>query len=96
MKTENLMRAMQIGDQVNAGYVAVLRVINEVSDVTGIPVAEIRGKRRTKRLAMVRQFAMFVAREETDARLTEIAAAFNRDHSTVIYGIRAEAARRAQ
>ena len=94
MKTENLLRAIQIGEQVNSKYVAVLKVINEVSDATGIPVAAIRGPRRTAKLALVRQFAMYVAREETDAPITTIAAAFNRDHSTVIYGIKAEAARR--
>lgn len=44
------------------------------------------GRRRTQRIAMARQLAMFLCRSLTSASYPIIAQAFNRDHSTAIWG----------
>ena len=47
----------------------------------------LRGSRRTKDLALARQVAMYLAREETDSSLTQIGSALgDRDHTTVMHG----------
>jgi chromosomal replication initiator protein len=48
---------------------------------------ELRGSRRTKDLALARQVAMYLSREETDSSLAQIGSALgNRDHTTVMHG----------
>ena len=45
----------------------------------------ILGRRRTQRIAMARQLAMFLCRSLTSASYPIIAAAFGRDHSTALH-----------
>jgi len=48
---------------------------------------ELKSKRRTKRVAMVRHIAMYLCRQLTDLSLVDIGRDFGgRDHSTVING----------
>ncbi len=52
-----------------------------------LPVAELASRHRTKIVALARQMAMYLAREETGASLLQIGAALGgRDHSTVMHG----------
>lgn len=44
------------------------------------------GRRRTQRIAMARQLAMYLCRSLTSASYPLIAQALNRDHSTAIWG----------
>jgi chromosomal replication initiator protein len=45
------------------------------------------GPRRTKKIALARQEAMYLARESTEASLPQIGAALGgRDHTTVMHG----------
>jgi len=65
------------------------RVQRAVCDVLHLASADMRSKRRTAAAARGRQLAMYVARHHTDLSLAEIARGFDRDHSTVLYSIRA-------
>ena len=53
-----------------------------------IRVADLRGRTRTAGVVLARQVAMTIARELTNASLTEIGEAFGgKNHSTVIHAI---------
>jgi chromosomal replication initiator protein len=53
----------------------------------GVAVADLKGRRRDREVALPRQVAMYLMRQETGASLTEIGNELGgRDHSTVIYG----------
>ncbi len=72
---------------------AVMRIVEAVAHATGFTVQEILSRSRIGPLAEARQLAMFEARE-AGFSLNQIARAMDRDHSTVISGIRVEMARR--
>lgn len=55
----------------------------------GLSRAELVSSKRTPHVARARQLAMYLAREITPMSLTQIARAFDRDHTTVIHAIRA-------
>ena len=55
-----------------------------------VAVEELRADRRTKQLSHARQVAMYLARKLTRSSFPEIAARFNKDHSTVISSVRKE------
>lgn len=56
-----------------------------VADYYGISAAELTAKRRSREVVIPRQVAMFLAREMTDLSLTQLGAAFQRDHSTILH-----------
>lgn len=56
-----------------------------VADYYGIAAAEMTAKRRNREVVIPRQVAMFLAREMTDLSLTQLGAAFQRDHSTILH-----------
>jgi chromosomal replication initiator protein len=57
-----------------------------VSDYFGLTYKDLRGKRRTKAVALPRQVAMFISRELTEYSTTEVGAEFGgRDHTTVMH-----------
>lgn len=62
-------------------------IIAAVSGSHGVSPADIMGRKRTKRIAQARQSVMLWLR--SDGRtLQEIADILQRDHSTVLHGIR--------
>jgi len=62
-------------------------IIMAVARFYGLSVEDLTGPRRSKAVALPRQVAMYLARQETDASLLEIGEALGgRDHSTVLYG----------
>jgi chromosomal replication initiator protein len=68
--------------------VTIEGIQQEVCRYSGISMAELKGDRRTKRVVVPRQVAMYLARELTDASLPAIGRAFGgRDHTTVIYAV---------
>ena len=68
--------------------VTIDAIQQEVCRYSGISMAELKGDRRTKRVVVPRQVAMYLARELTDASLPAIGRAFGgRDHTTVIYAV---------
>ncbi len=60
-----------------------------VCSALGITREEMLSPKRTPRIARARQLAMYLARELTTKSLSEIARAFDRDHTTVLHAIRA-------
>jgi hypothetical protein len=78
--------AREIDDQ-------ALRVVERVAGERGISLAELRSTSRSPRLVRARWAAMTAARSETDASLPQIGRILNRDHTTVLHGLRRMAAR---
>ena len=64
------------------------RIQAAVCDVLHLSRADLRSPRRAPNLVRGRQLAMYVARNQTDLSLAEIARGFDRDHSTVLHSIR--------
>lgn len=56
-----------------------------VAEYYSITMAEMKAKRRSREISIPRQIAMYLTRELTEMSLTQIGAAFNRDHTTVIH-----------
>lgn len=64
-------------------------VILATSEVFGVSVKEIRGRRRVATVARPRNVAMYVARKHTGASFPELGQAFGgRDHTTVMSNVR--------
>ncbi len=62
-------------------------IVKAVGSFFGVTPEELRGSRRTRRIAQPRQIVMYLMREETDASLPQIGAELGgRDHTTVLYG----------
>ena len=61
-------------------------VINKVADVFGTTVERLLGRERTQEIALPRQIAMYLLREEANISLPQIGDAMGgRDHTTVLY-----------
>jgi chromosomal replication initiator protein len=61
-------------------------VINKVADAFGTTVDRILGRERTQEIALPRQIAMYLLREEANISLPQIGDALGgRDHTTVMY-----------
>ncbi len=61
-------------------------ILKGVSDYMGVSVEQLRGQKRTKRIALARQIAMYLARNLTGCSLQHIGQFFGgRDHSTVVH-----------
>ncbi len=78
----------------NAGDSSVIAptidaIQSAVASVLGLSRDELLAQNRTPRISRARQLAMYLARELTPLSLAQIARDFSRDHSTVIYAIRA-------
>lgn len=57
-----------------------------VANHYGIKIADMKSKKRTKKIAFPRQVAMYLSREMTDSSLPQIGSEFGgRDHTTVIH-----------
>ena len=67
--------------------VTVDRIISEISKKYHITPEEIKGKKRTKDVAMARHVAVYVIRKATDMSLQSIAKIFGRDHTTMMSSI---------
>jgi chromosomal replication initiator protein len=74
--------------QVETRVVGIDRIQNETAAHFNIRVTDLRGRVRTAGVVLARQVAMFIAREMTNASLTEIGEAFGgKNHSTVIHAL---------
>ena len=63
-------------------------IITQVCKFYSIDEAVIRGTQKNKGTAEARQVAMYLIRKLTNLSLPDIGKEFNRDHSTILYGIR--------
>ncbi|TAK11771.1 MAG: chromosomal replication initiator protein DnaA [Anaerolineae bacterium] len=63
------------------------RVVEAVAQVFGVTVAELRERNRARQVALPRQVAMYLLREEAQISLPQIGLVLGgRDHTTVMYG----------
>jgi len=67
---------------------AVRKIIVTVSRVSRVQVLEILGRSRKTGIAEVRQIAFWLARRFTGRSLPSIGEAFDRDHTTILHGVR--------
>ncbi len=69
--------------------IAPAQVLATVADYYGLTLDDLRGSVRSRRVALPRQVAMYLLREESKVSLPRIGAELGgRDHSTVRYGCR--------
>lgn len=63
-------------------------VVQKVADIFGIPMDRMLGRDRSKDVALPRQIAMYLLREEANISLPQIGETLGgRDHTTILYGI---------
>ena len=67
----------------------VQAIRHAVCSTLAVSPDDLSSPRRTPRVARARQLAMYLTRELTALSLAQIAREFDRDHSTVLYAIRA-------
>lgn len=72
------------------------RIIREVAAKYGRTVDELTGPLRWRSIAWARQEAMFRLRNETTLSYPDIGRRLNRDHTTILHGVRAHAKRMAE
>lgn len=77
--------------QLRAGAVGVDRIIAIVAQRFELGSHDLVAPSKVRRVARARHIGMYLARELTPLSLTGIGAAFRRDHSTVLHGIRSVA-----
>jgi hypothetical protein len=68
--------------------VRIRSIILIVANDFNVTADQIVGPRRTDNIVLPRQVAMWLSRALTGASLLGLGSAFNRDHTTVIYGSR--------
>ncbi len=66
----------------------VPHIIKETARSFDVKIKDIKGPRRTKDVALARQVAMYILREEYNYKLEEVAKFLNReDHTTVLHAV---------
>ena len=86
MSEEEVAKMLQLDIESKRKRITPSRVISTVSEVFGITVSEIKGKRRTSYVALSRQVVMYILRSELDLPLERVAKEVNRsDHTTVLH-----------
>lgn len=74
--------------EVSGTRVTVELILGVVSATLGVPLAEIKGDRRTRNVVQARHLAMYLSRELTDASLPKIGDRIGgRDHTTVLHAV---------
>ena len=63
-------------------------IVVAVSRMTGVSMADFRGRSRTRHISRPRMMAYYYCRTLTGASLPAIGKVFNRDHTSIISGVR--------
>lgn len=88
LTAEEIARIVGADRQTKREKVKVPVVLKTVAKAFTVSVKDLKGPRRTKELALARQVAMYVLREEFGYKLEDIAKFLQRDdHTTVMHGI---------
>jgi hypothetical protein len=91
LSTDDIKRCREISQ---TNHRLIMDIVRIVSKHTGIPIAYIKGKRRTRPLAQARWLICYLAHDRQKFTLTEIGAVLNMDHTSVLHGVRQERERR--
>lgn len=74
--------------------VTMHEILDQVSNMYGFTVHELRGPGRTKGIAHARQHAMYLMAQQPHLSLPQIGRYLGgRDHTTILHGVRAHKAR---
>jgi chromosomal replication initiator protein len=83
---EEAAKILQVDIESRRKKITPKKVIDTVSDVFEVKVAEIKGNRRTAYTALSRQVVMYILRTELELPLEKVAKQVNRkDHTTVLH-----------
>jgi chromosomal replication initiator protein len=63
------------------------KIINRVCDLYKVDIEDIFSRNRKKECAFARHLCMYILKERNGLSLSRIATLFNRDHTSVLYGI---------
>ncbi|MCL2772632.1 MAG: chromosomal replication initiator protein DnaA [Oscillospiraceae bacterium] len=63
--------------------VTVEKILSLVAQTFGVPLDELKGRKRTKEVALARNVAIYIIRKITDLSLPATGRFFDRDHSTI-------------
>ncbi len=67
--------------------VTIEKILTVVSNKYGIPVEDIKGRKRTSNIASARHIAIYLIKKLTDRSFPAIGRLFGRDHSTIISSV---------
>jgi len=81
--------AQQRADSARAAAPTLEQIQSAVCAVSDLRREDLLSSQRSTKVSHARQLAMYLARELTPLSLSEIARAFDRDHTTVIHALRA-------
>jgi chromosomal replication initiator protein len=82
---QQLIDAFSVSQQENISIDIIQKKVAEYFNVSPV---DIRGRKRTKNIALPRQIAMYIARKITDYSTTEIGIEIgSRDHTTVMHAV---------
>ncbi|BCX13649.1 MAG: chromosomal replication initiator protein DnaA [Candidatus Dojkabacteria bacterium] len=85
---EEIAHTLNIDSQSKRNSIKISTVLKEVAKEFNVSVKELKGPKRTKDVALARQVAMYILREEFDYKLEDIARFLNRkDHTTVMHAV---------
>ena len=85
--TPNLVDIALVDLLPQRGRVQPEEVVRKVADVFDVPLERMLGRDRSREVALPRQIAMYLLREEANISLPQIGNALGgRDHTTVMYG----------
>ena len=71
---------------INQKNISINLIQKTVAEYFGISIQDMKGKRRTDKIVLPRQVAMYIVRNITEYSTTEVGLEFGgRDHTTVIY-----------
>ena len=85
--TPNLVETALVDLLPRRGDVQPEEIVRQVASSFGITVEQICSRDRSRQIALPRQIAMFLLREEANVSLPQIGEALGgRDHTTVMYG----------
>ena len=62
-------------------------IIEETARFYNVTAEEIKGRLKTKTIALPRQIAMYIIRTRANLSLNDIGDIFGRDHSTILHSI---------
>ena len=63
------------------------KILSAVSRAYGVPVDQMKSKKRTDSITNARHVAIYLIKQLTELTLKEVGAIFGRDHSTVVFSI---------
>ena len=73
---------------IGSDHIPAKWIVCAVARVTDIPVFDIMSRRLDNGVRLPRQIAMYLCRKFTPKSLNQIGTLLNRDHTTVLYGVR--------